>query len=183
MRLLQSIQPGQLSDAEINPFFFRKPVAPLIAARQTNKSIQLTAVLAAIGKTASRCDLLLVEGAGGLLSPLGEGFTAAELIRDLQADVCIVAANKLGTINHTCLTARTVAPFAKKSLTVTLSRTGPKSDASMATNKAIITEMLSPLPVWSLPYVGSRASSAPSIERNARRLSPVWAALFASVQN
>ena len=49
------------------------------------------------------CDFLLIEGAGGLLSPLGESFNAADLIVQLGCEVILVAANRLGVLNHTLL--------------------------------------------------------------------------------
>jgi dethiobiotin synthetase len=183
VNLLQSIQPGKFGDAEVNPFFFRKPIAPLIAARQGRRLVHLAEVLDAIEKVASRGELLLVEGAGGLLTPLGEQFTAVEVIRDLKAHVCIVAANKLGVINHTCLTTQALAPFAKKSMTVVLTRTTRTGDASTASNRAIIAELLSPRPVLSLPYLGSRASSLRTIAQNSRRTARTWKALFESLHS
>jgi len=181
VRLLQAIQPGELSDPEANPFFFRKPLAPLVAARQKGKVVRSREVLDRIHKIAARCEILLVEGAGGLLSPLGEKLTAAELIRDLKAHVCVVAANKLGTINHTLLTARTLASFARKSVSVILTQTARNTDRSAASNRSLIAELLSPIPVWSLPYLGAEASSLRAIERNFRRTRHVWAALARSL--
>ena len=182
VRLLQAVQPGQLQDQEANPFFFREPVAPLVAARKERSVIRLREALDRIRRVAARCDLLLVEGAGGLLAPLGEGFTAAELIRDLKAHACVAAANKLGTINHALLTARTLASFSPRSVCVIMTQTSGKADRSARTKAVMIAELLSPIPVWSLPYLGKEASSVRMIERNLRRSNKVWAALLDSLQ-
>jgi dethiobiotin synthetase len=182
VHLLQAVQPGQLEDQEANPFFFRKPLAPLVAARAGRRIIRLREALDRIRRIAARCDLLLVEGAGGLLAPLGEGFTAAELIRDLKAHVCVVAANKLGTINHTLLTARALASFSRKSVSVILTATTRRVDSSSASNESMIAGLLSPIPVWSLPYLGKDASSARKIQGNFHRTAKVWAALLDSLQ-
>jgi len=182
VRLLQAVQPGQLKDQEANPFFFRKPLAPLVAARAERRIIRLREALDRIRRIAARCDLLLVEGAGGLLAPLGEGFAAGELIRDLKAQVCVAAANKLGTINHTLLTARALASFSRKSVSVILTTTTRSVDSSAASNESMIAELLAPIPVWSLPYLGTEVSSVRMIERNFRRTAKVWAALLDSLQ-
>ena len=50
------------------------------------------------------CERLLVEGAGGLLSPLGEWFTFLDLILKVKGSVLVVAKNRLGVINHIMLT-------------------------------------------------------------------------------
>ena len=52
----------------------------------------------------TRSDVILVEGAGGLLSPLGPQETVADLAADLGFPLVVVARNALGTINHTLLT-------------------------------------------------------------------------------
>ena len=106
VRLLQSIQAGEISDQEANPYYFRLPVAPLIAARKLGKKITIDQVIDRIKTVEAKCDRLLVEGAGGLLSPLGWKFSAADLIARLRCDVCVVAANKLGVLNHVLLTVR-----------------------------------------------------------------------------
>jgi dethiobiotin synthase len=102
--LLREFQDGELSRREICPFSFPEPIAPLVAARKHGRRITISAVLARIRALAARCDVLLVEGAGGLLAPLGEGFSALDLIEHLDCETIIVAANRLGTINHTRLT-------------------------------------------------------------------------------
>src|SRR5271165_6767216 len=102
VRLLQSLQPGELSDRVMNPFYFKQPVAPLVAAA-TRPAIRPGEVLKKIRLVATRCDCLIIEGSGGLLVPLGSGFTVADLIAGLDGRVVVVARNRLGTINHTLL--------------------------------------------------------------------------------
>src|ERR1700722_15876817 len=70
VRLLQSLQPGELSDAEMNPFYFKQPIAPLAASLGKRKKIPLNLVVEKIRAVARKCDVLLVEGSGGLLVPL-----------------------------------------------------------------------------------------------------------------
>ena len=71
---------GALTLDEINPWHFRAPVAPLLAARRERKRVRLAEVLAHVRAMQKRFDVLLVEGAGGLLSPLGEDFNSRDLI-------------------------------------------------------------------------------------------------------
>ena len=51
-----------------------------------------------------RFDVLLIEGAGGLLSPLGENFNSRDLIVALRATPIVVAQNRLGAVNQVLLT-------------------------------------------------------------------------------
>src|SRR5271157_6042865 len=88
-RLLRRLQNNLLTLDEINPFFFKQPVAPA-AAGGRRKAIPLDTVLRKIGAVGRRCDVLLVEGIGGLLVPLGKNYTVADLISRLHCPILIV---------------------------------------------------------------------------------------------
>jgi dethiobiotin synthetase len=131
-KLLHRLQGGELTLDDINPFFFPEPLAPLVAARKHRREISLKDVIAHITRITSclptpsvhhhpHAATLLIEGCGGLLVPLGEGFTVLDLISRLSTSqppcikppasslpltVIVVSRNKLGTINHTLLTLR-----------------------------------------------------------------------------
>src|SRR5690242_16705462 len=68
--ILCSAQDGDLKIEEINPFYFSKPVASLVASAKTRSQISLQKVLSHIEEIALRCETLLIEGSGGLLVPL-----------------------------------------------------------------------------------------------------------------
>ncbi|MER7278811.1 dethiobiotin synthase [Dactylosporangium sp. NPDC000244] len=90
---------------------FPDPLAPLAAARVAGEDA-LTAVMAqlAIRSVVEDHDVTLIEGAGGLLVPLGEGgWTILDLAAALQATAIVVARPGLGTLNHTALTLRALA--------------------------------------------------------------------------
>lgn len=84
---------------------FEEPVAPGVAAARLGTSIDLGAIARALAAIqAAAPDFLLVEGAGGLLVPLGTGKNIADLAVLLGLPLLIVARPTLGTINHTLLT-------------------------------------------------------------------------------
>lgn len=86
------------------------PLAPLIAARVAGLAeLELYPVVDAIRDTAKEHDLVLIEGAGGLLVPMGrrpsgDAWTMADLAVSLGASAVVVARAGLGTLNHTALT-------------------------------------------------------------------------------
>jgi dethiobiotin synthetase len=82
------------------------PLAPLSAARVAGlPPLVLADVLAAVEQLAAEHELVLVEGAGGLLVPMGGGgWTTADLAMALGAPAIVVARAGLGTLNHTSLT-------------------------------------------------------------------------------
>lgn len=92
-----------LTLADVCPYRFREPIAPSAAARAAGVVIDPARIRAAAHQLAALGDALLVEAAGGVLSPYGPGFTGATLAEQLALDVVLIAANRLGTINHTAL--------------------------------------------------------------------------------
>ena len=157
MGLLQSVQRGELSDAEVNPFYFSAPVAPLVELRKTKKNISLKDVVVHIRRIERKCDCLLIEGSGGLMVPLGKGYLVEDLVAELDCRVIVVARNQLGTINHTLLTvARLRAKGIKKRHIMVALMSGPKTDASSASNEKILGELLRPVLVVNFPNVAGR---------------------------
>ncbi len=142
------MQDEALSLDEINPFFFREPVAPLVAARKYGRKISVEGVLGFICNHAQEHERVLIEGAGGLLTPLGEGFSLLDIIRELDAKVILVAPNKLGVINQTLLTLKVLQRRAQ----VVLMRQ-KNQDPSAESNCAIIREFVMPAPVLDFPYL------------------------------
>jgi len=85
-------------------YSFAAPLAPLVAARAEGTKIELEPILARARELAREHELLLVEGAGGLLVPLAPGLDVADLAAALGLPLIVVARAGLGTVNHTLLT-------------------------------------------------------------------------------
>ena len=96
---------------EVNPLFeqvesitaytFPLPSAPFCA--DTQKSIKIEKILSTIDELSSRCDILLIEGAGGLLVPITQNYTMVDLAKELKAPLLLVTPSRLGCINDTML--------------------------------------------------------------------------------
>lgn len=95
-----------VSDPEplINPYFFAIPASPYSAAKKLGRQIDLDLVLSSFDKLRSTHDMMLVEGIGGIMTPILKDYFVIDLIKDLNLDVVIVTGSKIGTINHTTLT-------------------------------------------------------------------------------
>jgi dethiobiotin synthase len=182
--LLRSLQDQELASREINPFYFSEPVAPLVAARKHHRPIRIASVLEHIQNIASRCETLLIEGAGGLLVPIANHFTILDLIARLHCRVVVVARNKLGTINHTLLTVRALQhrhafasskiPHASlRNLRSTFLRVVMMShssrDSSSDSNPRLIREFLAPVPLFTLPFLGHNCRSISAIKENQKK--------------
>ncbi|MCL2644818.1 MAG: dethiobiotin synthase [Betaproteobacteria bacterium] len=92
----------------INPYCLRAPVSPHLAAREENICIEPTRIRSAFDGLAQHCDRLFVEGAGGLLSPMGEETNAPYFVRELDLPLILVVGMRTGCINHTLLTAEAI---------------------------------------------------------------------------
>ena len=95
-------RPGTLD--MVCPQTFAAPLAPHLAAKAEGRTLDPTLLRTGLEAWRGRCDIVLVEGAGGLLSPLGDDASVADLAWDLGFPLVIVARNALGTINHTLQT-------------------------------------------------------------------------------
>jgi dethiobiotin synthetase len=137
---------------EICPYRFTAPLAPSVAARLEGVSVDLDRLAALVARRAAAADVLLVEGAGGLLVPLVGGVTYLHFAVRCRLPVLIVGANRLGTINHCALTARVAAAAGLVVRGFVLSQTTPETDPSAATNAEVI-QSLTGLPcLGELPY-------------------------------
>jgi dethiobiotin synthetase len=168
VQLLQSLQEGELPDDEVNPFYFKEPIAPFVAARKHRRTIRLADVIEKIKQVEEKCDCLLIEGSGGLFVPLGTGgFMVADVISKLDCRVLVAARNQLGTINHTLLTmnALRIGEIARNGTTVVL-MSGSKPDISALDNEKVLVEFLAPVKVLSIPFLGKQATRPGALPRN-----------------
>jgi dethiobiotin synthetase len=128
--------PAPLED--ICPYRLRAPLAPAVAARRESVVLDLERILALARRRATEADVFLVEGAGGLLVPLDARTTFAELALGLDLPLLIVAANRLGAINHCALTARAAVAAGLAVRGFVLSQANAAPDASTTENAEMI---------------------------------------------
>ncbi|HEY3696679.1 dethiobiotin synthase [Phenylobacterium sp.] len=93
--------------AALSPWRFAAPLSPPLAARREGRALSATEVIGLCRERAGAAHdrLLLVEGAGGVMSPLDETATMLDLAAALQAPALLVAGSYLGTISHTLTAA------------------------------------------------------------------------------
>ncbi|MGQ0442244.1 MAG: dethiobiotin synthase [Methylophilaceae bacterium] len=92
----------------MNPYCFNPAIAPHLAAAQVGVEIQIDVIQQAFHQLASLADVVIVEGAGGLLVPLNQQKTIADLVAALDIPMILVVGIKLGCINHTLLTLEAI---------------------------------------------------------------------------
>jgi dethiobiotin synthetase len=94
--------------AAISPWRFREPLSPDMAARAEGRSIDFEEVIGVCAEAAARTPgLLLIEGVGGVMVPIGESHTLTDVMTRLRLPLILVGGSYLGAINH-LLTAEDV---------------------------------------------------------------------------
>ncbi len=93
----------------VNPYAFRRPIAPHIAAAEEGVVIDLTHIERSFRALAERASAVVVEGVGGFRVPLGPDTDTAQLACRLGLPVVLVVGMRLGCLNHALLTADAVA--------------------------------------------------------------------------
>jgi dethiobiotin synthetase len=92
----------------VNPVRYRDPLAPAVAAERENRPVDREAIAAALMQLDAASDVLLIEGIGGILVPIAEDWTVADMARDIGYPVVVVTRPRLGTLNHTALTVQAI---------------------------------------------------------------------------
>jgi dethiobiotin synthetase len=97
-----------LPDADRNPFAFVPAIAPHLAARDQGVAIDLETIAAAWTRVATVADVIVVEGAGGVLVPLGPNLDMLDVPARLGLPVLLVVGVRLGCLSHARLSARAI---------------------------------------------------------------------------
>jgi dethiobiotin synthetase len=119
---------------QITPWAFPTPAAPPVAARLAGIQLRLDQLVLAVRQREAPGTLVLVEGIGGLLCPLTERETVADLAAELDLPLLIVARRSLGTLNHTLLTLEVAHVRRLRVAGVVMCETNPVTGPAEETN-------------------------------------------------
>lgn len=144
---------------EINPLWLRTPLAPFAAALAEKVKIDVDHLIAAFEALQKRVDQIFVEGVGGWMVPIRAGFFVSDFAAALKLPVLIVAQNRLGCLNHSALTARSVASYGLRCVGIVLNTPSGANDVAAATNADILREIVD-VPV--LPGLTEKMVKLPS---------------------
>ena len=113
---------------------FSEPLSPLAASEISGTRIDTGKITDAYRRLRSAHDVVIVEGAGGLLVPIKEDYLMSDLISDLGLPLIIVARPGLGTLNHTSLTVEAARKRGIDVLGVVINRFPDSPELSERTN-------------------------------------------------
>ena len=133
-----SVEPEHL----VNPIWYRTPVSPYTAAIVENRLIDLFSIRRAFEALAKRHTATLVEGVGGIAVPIQNDYDFRDLAKDLDLKIVVVAANRLGVLNHTRLTVEAIHSAKLTCSLVLLNSAVAETDVSQATNFSVLEQLL-----------------------------------------
>lgn len=160
-------RPGTL--AQVCPQVYRAALSPPRAAALEGRSVDEELVLAGFSALAANAEIVVVEGAGGLFSPLGDRWLNVDVASMLGLPVVIVDAARLGAIGRTLATVRGARAAGASVVAVVLSQVAPPrgnpddptgDDRIARDNAADIARRLPDVPVAVLGHGVSRIESA-----------------------
>jgi dethiobiotin synthetase len=154
------------TDPEIDlvcPQRFHAAVAPNIAARMENRQVDSRLLMDGAARWESRVDQLIIEGAGGIFCPLSDELTVMDVAVELNTPTIVVAANRLGVINHTRLTVEALQTHGVNVVAVVLNEISSvvpeNADPSIPTNAAQIRHWLPKVPLFHCPWRGTEITA------------------------
>ena len=150
----------------VRPYVFPEPIAPLAAAEHAGFAIDLEELDRAFAELCATADAVIVEGAGGALVPITDAHSVLDLFHRWSLEVIIVAANRLGVLNHALLTVQAVRAAGLRIRGIVLVD-GVNADASSATKGQLLMR-LTRLPVFGFPVLDD-PFDAPSLAAAASR--------------
>jgi dethiobiotin synthetase len=137
---------------KICPYRLPEPLAPSIAAERAGVKIDVDHLLGLYGEISAKHDITLVESAGGLMVPLLPSYTYADFARVLKLPALVVAANKLGAINHLLLTLEHANCKGLSVLGYVLNRVSNENSLAADTNREVLSSLTGVQCLGDMPF-------------------------------
>ena len=138
---------------KICPYRLKEPLSPSVAAERSGVKIDISLLEKIYGEISSAHDITLVEGAGGLLVPILPSFTYADLAKLLKLPLLVVAANRLGAINHLLLTLEHASCLGLRVLGYVFNRLTSEPSLAADTNQEALLSLTAVPCLGEIPYI------------------------------
>lgn len=102
LRAANALDPENL----VNPQFFPIPASPFTAWKNLKTKPKIPLIISSFKTLSKLHDMILVEGMGGIMTPILKEYYVTNLIKDMKIPTVIVTRSKVGTINHTIMTVK-----------------------------------------------------------------------------
>ncbi|HET7603115.1 MAG TPA: dethiobiotin synthase [Gemmatimonadales bacterium] len=159
-------------DAPVEALYrFPDDMAPVLAAERRGVSLDFDDALLSVERYAERCDILLLEGASGLLSPFTWEWCLVDVAQALEARAILVGSDRLGTLNHALLTLGALE-LAAVPVVDTILTPPPAADPSTGTNAQALRRLSGVPRVVTVPRTDDPELAAAALRDTAERLRP-----------
>jgi dethiobiotin synthetase len=132
---------GGLDLDAVNPIHLKTPVAPFVAGLLENRSVSPEELIDGYQRLAAAHAEVVVEGVGGWEVPIAANYRVSDFARELNLPVILVAANRLGALNHILLTVDAIRARGLVCAGLILNQLGDELDTAMITNKGVIEDL------------------------------------------
>ena len=139
---LHAAADAEISIDDVNPLWFRFPASPYTASIVENRLPDLDQIRERFARIRAGRRSLIVEGVGGWLAPICQDYFVSDLAAEMGLPVVVVAANKLGTLNHTLLTVQAIEARGLTCAGVIFNNISPEADPVAATNGSVLESLL-----------------------------------------
>jgi dethiobiotin synthetase len=140
--LLLAASSDGLTIDDVNPVWLKTPAAPIVGSLTEEVNINIEQILAAFRALQNRVEHVIVEGVGGWLVPIRADYFVSDLAVGMKLPALVVAQNRLGCLNHTILTVRSVLQHKLRCVGVTLNGVSATDDIAALTNADILKKIL-----------------------------------------
>ncbi len=167
------LKPSAAEQRRMCRYRFTPACSPHLAATLARKPISLARIRKAFDALSREHDLVIAEGAGGVLVPIGQATTMLDLMKALRLPVLLVARPGLGTINHTLLSLRELKRAGLRVLGVVIVKSAPGRTGRIETDNARAIARFGRIPVLAtIPFVrgGSARAFAKAVGPSLRRV-------------
>ncbi len=137
----------------ICPYPLREPLAPSVAAERDEVRIDIDRLMSVYSEISAAHDITIVEGAGGLMVPMLPSYTYADFAKVLKLPLIVVAANRLGMINHLLLTLEHASCQGLSVLGYVLNQIESQPSLAAETNREALVSLTGVPCMGELPYI------------------------------
>ena len=127
---------------DVNPVWLKTPAAPIVGSLMEKAPIDVEKILAALQTLQRRVEHVIVEGVGGWLVPIRSDYFVSDLAAAMKLPVLVVAQNRLGCLNHSALTVRSVTEHELRCVGLVLNAPHISDDVAALTNADILKRIL-----------------------------------------
>ena len=138
---------------KICPYQLRDPLAPSVAAEREGVRIDIDRLIDLYIEISAVHDITIVEGAGGLMVPLLPSYTYVDFACALKLPLIVVAANRLGVINHLLLTLEHASCKGLRVMGYVLNQVESQPSLAAATNREALVSLTGVPCMGELPYI------------------------------